>query len=142
MHDIVAALELQVGSVFFELGSGDGRIVLAAAKLQPGAKCTGIEFALAPTIMTWFAYKKAGKPLNASFRKEDMFKVDLSEATHIFCYLFPQVMADLHEKFKRELKPGTRVVACDFKILSKEPLKTIALSQKAVLGKKLYVYEY
>lgn len=142
MQDIVDCLGIGPGSVFMDLGSGDGRVVLACAQAQPQATCVGVEFALAPTLMSRLAYVRAGKPANVVFRHDDIFLVDVSKATHIFCYLFPEVMADVHEKFKKELAPGTKVVVCDFPIVSKEPLKVQSFKNKAVLGKKLYVYQY
>lgn len=142
LPNILAALELKPESVLYELGCGDGRIVIAGAVSQPSARCVGIEYALAPILMARLAHRRAGKLQNVVIRKENFFKTDLSEATHIFCYLYPKVMADLHEKFKKELRPGTRVVACDFPIESKIPLHIVPLVPKTILGKNLYVYTY
>ena len=119
-------------------------MVLAASTVA--GRCTGIDYALAAYTLARFRRRRAGSPSNTTIRREDFLKADISDATHIFCYLFPPVMQDLHLKFQKELKPGTRVVSCDFPIVGKEPKATIPFKKQKLffnkLGTTLYVYEY
>ncbi len=148
--NILDALDLVDSSVFYELGCGDARIVIAAAEADPKTTCFGVELALAPWLVAKFnlwrarqgSEKKFRTLKNITIRKENMFKTDLSQATHVFCYLYPGLMQDLHTKFKRELPPGAKVVSCDFEIKAKKPEKIIPLSNKTILGKNLYMYRY
>ncbi len=70
-------------------------------------------------------------------------KKDISDATHIFVYLFPRIIDDLFAKFEKELKPGTRVVSCDFPFSKRQPNQIIELlATKHQLNKKLYIYDF
>ncbi|MEK7211069.1 MAG: hypothetical protein AAB731_00360, partial [Patescibacteria group bacterium] len=87
----------------------------------------------------WFL----GNPRNVKILRKNFFRADLSAATHIFTYLFPKPMNELLPKFKKELKPGARVVSCDFLFKEKEPAEIIELHRsKNQLARRLYVYEF
>ena len=140
--NIIEALELKENSVLYDLGSGDGRILFAAAEKFPGAKLIGIEKAPLPLLLSKlpiFWHKRT----NISVISEDFFNVPLQEATHIFTYLFPETMDELLPKLERELSSGTRLVTCDFVFSKKFPDKEIDLGRGELkLSKKLYVYVF
>lgn len=139
---IIEALELKKSSVLYDLGSGDGRILFAAAEKFPGAKLIGIEKAPLPLLISklpLFWHKRT----DISIVSEDFFDVSLYSATHIFTYLSPEDMDELLPKFERELSPGTRLVTCDFVFSKKLPDKEIDLGRGDFkLSKKLYVYVF
>jgi cyclopropane fatty-acyl-phospholipid synthase-like methyltransferase len=99
--------------VVYDLGSGDGRIVIEAAR-KYGARAVGIE--LDPELNKKAAKnaQKAGVADKVSFVRADFFKTDLSEATVVTLFLSPNINARLQPKLRRELKPGARIVSHRF----------------------------
>jgi hypothetical protein len=138
---IIEALRLGPGSVLFDLGSGDGRIVVAAAGREPACQAIGVERSLLPLCMAYIRRWKAGVRKNSRFIKQDLYTVSLRDATHVYCYLFHSMMERLEKKFERELAPGTRVVACAIPLPTRTPVEIIELGGGG-LGARLYVYEY
>lgn len=141
---VVEALKKEMplgqGCVFYDLGCGDGRIVLAMAKEFPQAQATGIEKAPLPYLLSRFFHNR--KPLkNASFVRADFGRIDLSDATHVYLYLYPSVVRALLPKLRSELKAGTRVVSCDFPFNALEPARAVIIGT----GRKshtLYFYDF
>jgi len=138
---IVDVLELKEGSVCYDLGCGEGRVLFGCEAKVPGVKYIGIDKA---RVAIWQAKLNAWrKKSKIIFIKDDFFKHDLSAATHVFVYLFPGLMNDLLPKLEKELKPGTRLVSCDFVFEKKQPVQTIELHRpKGLLGQKLVVYKF
>src|SRR6478672_9450158 len=103
----------QVGPNDFhmDLGSGDGKIVIAAAKR--GAKALGIEYNPDMVKLAQDNAQKAGVSEKASFRKADIFQTDFSQATVITLYLLPALNMRLRPQLL-SMKPGTRVVSHSF----------------------------
>ena len=95
----------------YDLGSGDGRTVIAAAKR--GANATGIEYNPDMVELSTKNAEKAGVSARARFIKADLFETDLSSATVITMYLLPSINVKLRPKILN-LKPGTRVVSHAF----------------------------
>lgn len=95
-----------------DLGSGDGRIVILAAK-KFGARGLGVE--IDPSLVTKSRdyAKRAGVESRAEFREQDLFKTDFSQASVITMYLLPDVNLALRPKLLA-LKPGTRIVSHDW----------------------------
>ena len=94
-----------------DLGSGDGRTVIAAAKR--GARATGIEYKPDMVELSKTSAEKAGVAEKATFMKADLFESDLSQATVITMYLLPTINLKLRPKIL-DMKPGTRVVSHAF----------------------------
>lgn len=107
--------DLSEDDVVYDLGSGDGRIVIAAAK-QFGARAVGVE--IDPELVKEARAKAeaAGVSDRVTFRQGDLFDTDLSEATVVTLYLFPEINLKLRPKLLRELDPGDRIVSHDFGI--------------------------
>ena len=97
--------------VLMDLGSGDGRTVITAAKR--GARATGIEYEPEMVALSQKNAAAAGVSDKATFVKADLFQTDLSQATVITMFLLPQINLDLRPKLLN-LKPGTRVVSNTF----------------------------
>jgi len=106
--------------VVYDLGSGDGRIVITAARTY-GAQGVGIEIKPRLVKKARQNARDAGVSDRAAFREGDLFEADISEATVVTLYLLPSVNAKLRPKLFRELKPGTRVVSHDFDMNEWEP---------------------
>ena len=94
-----------------DLGSGDGRTVISAAKL--GAKAMGIEYNPDMVSLSVDNAKKAGVGDKVEFIKADLFDTDLSKATVITMFLLPEINLKLRPKLL-DLKPGTRIVSNTF----------------------------
>jgi SAM-dependent methyltransferase len=96
--------------VVYDLGSGDGRIPITAAR-EFGARGVGIEIDPLPLREAYDNLKKAGLGNRVLFLNQDLFKADISEATVVTLFLMPKINERLIPKFRRELKPGTRIVS-------------------------------
>lgn len=99
--------------VVVDLGSGDGRIVIAAAKTFGARKAIGIEISATLVRMARENAAKAGVTDRVEFRNDDLFDYDLSAATVVTLYLLPEVNLKLRPRLL-SLKPGTRIVAHQF----------------------------
>ena len=98
--------------VVYDLGSGDGRIVIMAAK-EFGARGVGIEIDRRLIAKSRENARKEGVEDRVEFRQQDLFKTDLADATVVATYLFTHLNARLAPKLKR-LRRGTRIVAHSF----------------------------
>ena len=101
--------------VLIDMGSGDGRIVLTAAKLR-GARGLGIEIQEPLVALSIEAARREGIADRARFVRQDLFNTDVSEATVVTLYLLPHTVNQLEGKLRRELRPGTRVLSHDYPI--------------------------
>ena len=110
---VEAMLELahvDAADVVYDLGSGDGRIPITAAK-KYGARRVGIEIDMRLIRVSMDNLAKAGVGGRVRFVNQDLFEADISEATVVTLFLLPRLNLQVMPKLKRELKPGTRVVS-------------------------------
>jgi SAM-dependent methyltransferase len=98
-----------------DLGSGDGRIVLTAAKVY-GARGFGVEIQDDLVKLSNEAARNEGLADRVKFMKQDLFKTDISQATVLTMYLLPNTVNMLSEKLQTELKPGTRIISHDYSL--------------------------
>ena len=145
LKEIYNLLEIKDDSVVYDLGCGDGRVLFYSARLTPKARYIGIENVAFPLILArvraWWYKKSTGTTIE--ILNQDFFHKDLSDATHVFTYLYPNVMDDLLQKLDRELKPGTKLVSVTFKFTQKQPVKEFDFKRsKYKLARKIYVYEF
>lgn len=96
-----------------DMGSGDGRIVLTAAKLR-GARGLGIEIQPDLVALSQEAARRQGIADRVSFVRQDLFRTDVSKATVVTLYLLPDTVNMLAPKLQGELRPGTRVLSHDY----------------------------
>jgi len=99
--------------IVYDLGCGDGRIVIAAAK-NFGARGVGIEIEPELVAEARAAAKDARVESRVEFIEQDLFKADFSRATVVTLYLFTRMNERLKPRLLNELKPGSRVVAYQF----------------------------
>jgi len=96
-----------------DLGSGDGRIVLTAAKVF-GARGFGVEIQDPLVRLSNEAAQREGVADRVKFITQDLFKTDISQATVLTMYLLPNTVNLLKDKLLAELRPGTRVISHDY----------------------------
>lgn len=116
--DVQRALRLaKVGpnDLVYDLGSGDGRIIIAAAK-EFKAKSVGFEIAFLPYIISYVKIFLGGLAGKVQVRLKNFYKFNLGDASVVITFLLPKAMGKLDEKMKRELKPGTRIITCAWRI--------------------------
>lgn len=120
--------------VVFDLGSGDGRIVVLAAQ-KYGARGVGIEIEPRLVAIARQVALDGQVERRATFIEGDMFTVDLSAATVVTLWLSPSMNADLEPKLRRELRPGARIVSRQFPIGRWTPDET-----RRVEGEPLFLW--
>jgi SAM-dependent methyltransferase len=118
--------------VVYDLGSGDGRIVIAAAR-DYGARGVGIEFDPGLVRQSADNAQRAGVAERVAFRASDIFAVNLGEATVVTMYLLSGLVAKLEPKLLAELKPGTRIVAHDYGFPTWQPDRKVQISKTYML---------
>ncbi len=124
---VSAMLELaKVGKkdIVYDLGCGDGRIVIAAAQ-KAGARGVGIDIDPERIKEATENARKAGVERLVRFRNEDLFESNIREATVVMLYLWPWVNLKLRPKLLKELKPGTRIVSHSHTMGEWEPEKEV-----------------
>lgn len=117
-HVVMRMLELAdvtADDVVYDLGSGDGRIVIAAAK-EFGARGVGVEIDSQLVERARRRARQAGVADRVTFRQGDLFEVNLHDATVVTLYLWPDMNNRLRPKLQRELDAGDRVVSHSFDI--------------------------
>lgn len=141
---IVKKLGISNKDTFYDLGSGNGKVVFLVNQLT-GAKCIGYELSwwtyLYARLKNWLAFPDKAKRINdnvewVQFRNENFFKANWSEANYIYAYLYPPLMGRIEEKFQAEMKPGSVAVVRDF------PFPNMPYTEKHFLPKKHEIYIY
>jgi SAM-dependent methyltransferase len=117
--------------VVYDLGSGDGRIPIFAARTY-GARGVGIEIKPDLVEEARANAREAGVADRVTFRQGDLFEADLSGATVVTLYLLPDVNRQLRPRLFEQLDPGDRVVSHDFDMDEWEPDTTIRVSQSTL----------
>jgi hypothetical protein len=121
--------------VVYDLGSGDGRIVMLAAQ-KYGARGVGIEIDPKLVAIAREVAKEGEAENKVTFVNGDLFEADISSATLVTIYLSPSVNARLEPKLRQQLRPGTRIVSHQFPIAKWTPDKTV----EAEDGTSIYLY--
>ena len=104
---------VKAGDLVYDLGCGDGRIVITAAQ-KFGARGVGIDINPVRIAEARANAARAGVADRVEFRVGDLFEADIAAATVVTLYLLPEVNLRLKPKLQRDLKPGTRIVSHDF----------------------------
>jgi len=130
--------------VVYDLGCGDGRIVVAAAKTY-GARGVGIDINPERIKEAKENAKKAGVENLVRFEEHDLFLASFKEATVVTLFLLPQINLKLRPKLLSELKPGTRIVSNTFDMGDWKPEKEMNLGDSeglefSSLSQRLYLW--
>jgi SAM-dependent methyltransferase len=117
--------------VLYDLGSGDGRIPVTAAK-RFGIRAYGIDIDPDRIREATENARKAGVGGLVQFRQEDLFKTDFHDATVVTLYLLPDLNVKLRPRLLAELKPGTRIVSHQFDMGSWRPERKVELNNRTI----------
>jgi len=143
VKQMLTLAQLQPGEILYDLGCGDGRVVIMAAQ-EFGARSVGVE------MREDLAKQALGKISELSLDGQvkiingDMFKVDLAQADVVTLYLTTSANDKVKPKLESELKLGTRVVSHDYEILGWRPVKIDNFCENPRLGypsHTIYVYK-
>jgi SAM-dependent methyltransferase len=138
VESMLRLADVKSTDVVYDLGSGDGRIVITAAE-KFGAKAVGVELDPRLVSATKDRIEKLRIQNRAQILHADIFDVDLSEASVVTIYLLNSANELMKPKLE-SLKPGARVVSHDFQISGWNALRTETIKGRA-REHKIYVYE-
>ena len=122
--------------IVYDLGCGDGRIVIAAAK-NFGAHAVGIDINPVRIAEAKENARKAGVENLVRFEENDLFEADIHEATVVTLFLLTSVNMKLRPKLLKDLKPGTRVVSNTFEMGDWKPVKEATVGNDDDMGSYL-----
>jgi precorrin-6B methylase 2 len=125
--------------VLYDLGSGDGRIPITAARVY-GARGVGIDIDPQRIAEANANAKAAGVTDKVRFLNQDLFSSDISEATVVTLYLLPTLNIKLLPKLNKELKPGTRVVSHQFEMKEADGYEYEPEQKLTIDGSSVYVW--
>ena len=124
--------QVKKGDVVYDLGSGDGRIVITAAAKKYGAQAVGFEIDPERITESRESIGKEGLEKLAEIREQDILTVDLSQANVLTMYLLSSVNLKLRPKILSEMAPGSRVVSHAFDMGDWKPDKVVQINGSAV----------
>jgi protein-L-isoaspartate O-methyltransferase len=139
VEQMLQAAGVTAADVVYDLGSGDGRILIAAAQMFK-AKAVGIEINATLVADSRQKIEELGLSALVSVQQAHLMEADLSPATVVMVYLLSSSNEQLKPKFEKELRAGARVVSHDFQFRGWKPAKTIdAVGDSR--PHRIYVYE-
>ena len=115
VEEMLRLAAVRPGDMVYDLGCGDGRIVISAAE-RFGARGVGIDIDPRRIAEASANARRAGVSDRVRFTQQDLFKTDFSDASVVALYLYPELNAKLRPKLQFELKPGTRIVSHEYGI--------------------------
>jgi SAM-dependent methyltransferase len=126
VDEMLKLADIRADDVVYDLGSGDGRLVITAAKRY---KARGVGVELQPELieMANAGAKKEEVADRVKFVQGDLFETDIQEASVITLYLLPQFVTRLVPRFRAELRPGTRIVSHDYPLLPWPPDREVSM---------------
>lgn len=131
VDDMLCLAGVKKGDVLYDLGSGDGRIPITAAR-RYGVRAVGIDIDPDRIREANENARKAGVTKLVEFRNEDLFQASWKEATVITLYLLPDLNLKLRPRLLKELKPGTRIVSHQFDMGDWKPDKKLEVNGRTV----------
>ena len=137
MAEVSRALDVRAGAVVYDLGCGDGRVILNLRQANSQARFIGVE-------NDWTVWVLANLRVRgrAQIVRGEISQTPLASATRIFVYLGPKMMSELETRFKSELPHGAKVVSVQFPLPSRTPDAVVELPQSQSHARRLYLYNY
>lgn len=133
VDEMLRLADVKPGDVVYDLGSGDGRVVIAAAR-DYGARGVGLELDVALVDDSRRAAQRAGVAARTEFRQADVLTASLRDATVVTMYLLPPLVRRLQDRLYEELRPGARIVAHDY------PFPDWTADRRVQISKTFYLY--
>ena len=143
VRQMLVLADLKPGEVLYDLGSGDGRAIIMAAK-DFGATSVGVELRDDLAKRALDSIQELDLAEKTRIIQKDIFAVNLSAANVVFLYLTTSANEKIKPKLEAELESGTRVVSHDYEILGWKPLKVDTFCENPKLGypsHTIYVYK-
>ncbi len=137
IRHVLRVAKVGPNDVFYDLGCGDGRVVVEAAKIGARGVCVEIREDLIKQAMENAAKEHVKDRIR--FINADFHKVDISDATVVYMYLLTRVNESLKPKLTRELRLGTRIVTLDFEIPGWKPVH-VERHYTGGLERTIYLY--
>ena len=131
LTDTLNLAQVKPGDVLYDLGSGDGRIPVTAAR-RFGVRATGIDIDPVRIREANANAEEAGVTDLVTFKQEDLFKTDFSDATVVTLYLLDSLNEKLRPRLLNELAPGTRIVSHAFRMGDWEPEQTVEVGDSTI----------
>ena len=135
VEQMLSLAKVRKGDVLYDLGSGDGRIPVTAAK-KYGIRAVGIDIDPQRIKEANENARKNRVTKLVTFKQENLFTTDFKDATVVTLYLLPELNKKLMPRLLNELKPGTRIVSHQFDMGDWAPEKTVELSA----GRTIYLW--
>lgn len=139
VEEALSLAQLQGNERVYDLGAGDARFLIYAKRKFPHLSVSGYE--LAPTIWLLGKIRIFLARVSIDWRMENMFSASLADADCVFVYLLPSAIETLHEKFTKELKPGTTVISYAFSFPQKTAVETRTVPW-LTSTRNLYLYKW
>lgn len=127
VNEMLRLADVTASDVVYDLGSGDGRILIAAAR-DRGARGVGLEIDPALVAQSTDRAQRLKLSDKLTFRQQDLFEADLTPATVVTLYLSPDLNRRLRPKLLRELRPGARIVSHSFDMGDWVPTRTLRVT--------------
>lgn len=141
LPEIVNNLQLDKNSKLYDLGCGDGRVLIECYKHCPEATYIGIEKDIIPIIFAKINLWRFKNPHNIHIIRNNFLKQNISDASHIFTYLSNKMMDNILPKLEKEAQEKTILISCDFSFSKKKPIKIINLNRPPKsLGTRILKY--
>ena len=137
VEEMLKAAKVTRDDVVYDLGCGDGRIVIMAAR-KFGARGVGIDISPERVREAQENARRAGVADRVKFIRQDLFDSDIGEATVVTLFLMRSLNLQLRPKLLRELRPGTRVVSHAFDMGDWKPAREIEVNRDGAWGKVYY----
>ncbi|MDP3764560.1 MAG: methyltransferase domain-containing protein [bacterium] len=141
LEAVVKTMAIKSNDVVYDLGCGDGRVLMACFRNEPEAKYIGLDKSLIAITLAKINLI-INKNLNIKIRRGNIFKENLTTATCIYMYLYPKILDQLESKLEKELASGTRVISCSFPLKNRQPVRMVNLGENNRLVKKIFVYQF
>jgi len=143
VRQMLTLAEVQPGEVVYDLGSGDGRVVIMAAQ-EFGARAVGVELRGDLVKQAQNRVSELGLQGRVKIFQSDLFDMDVSPADVVFLYLTTSANEKVKPKLESELRRGARVVSHDYEVLGWRPFKVNNFCENPKLGypsHTIYVYK-
>ena len=144
VDEMLKLADVSAGDVVYDLGSGDGRLVITAAK-RHGARGVGVELQTELVELARIEARQQGVENRAAFIAGDLFEANVSGASVVMLYLLPRFVTRLVPTLRAELAPGSRIVSHDYPLSPWPPDKTLSFDvpeKEAISGTPRTVLYY